>query len=793
MLHDIRLALRSFAHQFQFAALGLLIVALGAGANAAVFAVVYAVLLRPLPYPDPDRLVAVAPTTFFSGADADFLRDRGRGSFADVASSSPGWRMSLLGVGEPVQIVAARPSHNLLGMLGVRPVLGRLLLPEDGQAGRPRVAVLSHALWQSRFGGDPQVVGRTVMLDGVPREIVGVAGTNAGVIDAEAEAWVPFDAGSSFARGRSSVLYGRLRAGADAGSASRALQALLPDMQRELGLRVDTPHLLRAVPLHETIAGDVRTPLLFVAAAVGLLVLLTAANLGTLLLGRQVGRRRDLAVRAALGASRLRLARETIVENVLLAIGGAVAGLVIARLLLAALVAILPREMPRLADVAIDPVVILAVLLLTIASVLLVSVLPMLLTSPAGSHGLLRQGGQSQGRGSRRALDVLVVAQVALALVLGVAAALMVRSLWSLQHVNPGFAAESVLTLRLQPAGARYTGPGRMLAYFREVTERIAALPGVEAVGMINHLPLSGYNWVTAFAADERPAAADASGPRIGWRMVDGDYFSAMRIPLLAGRLLQPTDGANTPQVIVINETAARQYFGSSAGALGRTAWLSGATGEQQMQVVGVVGDVRHTSIAMAPQPEIYRPVAQAFTMAMTLVVRTGGSPAGAAAAVRSAVWSVDPNVAIAGMAPLTTAVRENLGRPRMMATLLLVFAGVGLAIVVCGVYGVVAYSVRRREREIGIRVALGAERSAIRSLVLRQGVRYGVAGLAFGVPAALAIGRLMQGLLYGIEPHDPFTLAALCATIALTTIAASLIPARRASRLSPAAVMKGD
>ena len=792
MLQDIRLAIRSFRHQYQFAALAVLIVALGAGANAAVFAVVHAVLLRPLPYADPDRLAAIAPTSFFSGADAQFLSERSR-SFEEVATSSPGWRMSLLGAGEPVQIVAGRPSPNLLGMLGVEPVAGRLFVAEDGQAGRPRVVILAYGLWQSRFGGDPRVVGRSVMLDGVAREIVGVLGPNAGVIDPEADAWVPFDASSSFARGRSSLLYARLRPAVDAEAATRELQSLLPEMQRELGLRIDAPAQVTAVPLATLIVGDVRRPLLFVAAAVGLLILLTAANLGTLLLGRQVGRRRDLAVRAALGASSLRLARETVVENVMLATAGAAAGLLVARLLLGALVGILPREMPRLAEVSIDPVVIGTVWLLTVASVLLVGVVPTLLTSAAGSPELLRQGAQTESRGSRTALDLLVVAQVALALVLGVAATLMLRSLWTLQHVHPGFAAEGVLTLRLQPSGERYNGPGRMLAYYREVSERIAALPGVEDVGLINHLPLSGYNWVTAFKADERPSPADAAGPRIGWRMVDGNYFAAMQIPLRTGRLFQASDDARAPLVTVVNETAARRYFGSPEGALGRTAWLSGATGEQRMQVVGVVGDVRHTSMAIAPEPEIYRPVAQVFMMAMTLVVRTAGSPAAAGSPVRSAVWSIDPNVAIAGMAPLTTAVRENLGRPRMMAILLLVFAAAGLVIVLCGVYGVVAYSLKRREREIGIRVALGAERSAIRALVLRQGVRYGLAGLLVGVPAALAIGRLMEGMLYGIEPHDPATLAALSAMVTLTTMVATLIPARRALGVEPAAIMRGQ
>ena len=791
MLQDIRLALRSLRHHASYAALAAVILALGAGANAAVFAVVHAVLLRPLPYANPDQLVSVAPTSFFSAADAQFLRDRAR-TLADVAVSSPGWRMSLLGVGEPVQIVAARPSPNLLEMLGVRPVLGRLFVAEDGQAGRPRVVILSHALWQSRFGGDPHVVGRTITLDGVSREIVGVLGPRAGVIDPDAEAWVPFDASSSFARARSSLLYARLRPGASSDAATRELQSLVPDMQRELAMRVDTPHLLRAMPLATALVGDVRTPVLFVAAAVGLLVLLTAANVGTLLLGRQVARRRESAVRAALGASRLRLAREMVIENAVLALGGAVLGLLAARLALSTLVAILPRDLPRLGEVAIDPIVVGTVLLVTIGAVLLVGVMPSLLTTPASGPALLRQGAQTESRGNRTALDLLVVAQVALALVLGLAAALMLRSLWGLQHVNPGFSPESVLTLRLQPAGERYAGPGRMLGYYRTVSERVAALPGVESVGIINHLPLSGYNWMTGFVADDKPVASDVTPPRIGWRMVDGDYFAAMRIPLRAGRLFMVTDDAKAPLVVIVNETAARRYFGSPENALGRFARLSGAMGEQRVQIVGVAGDVRHTSLANAPEPEIYRPLAQTFVTAMTLVIRTAGSPSAMGASVRAAVWSIDPNVAIAGMAPLTTAVRENLGRPRMVATLLLIFAAVGLTIVICGVYGVVAYTVRRREREIGIRVALGAAQSSIRRLVLAQGLRYALAGLAIGVPAALAVSRLMVGLLYGIEPHDPLTVVVLCAAILVTTVAATVGPARRALRIEPAAVIKG-
>jgi len=519
---------------------------------------------------------------------------------------------------------------------------------------------------------------------------------------------------------------------------------------------------------------------------------LTSANVGTLLLGRSVARRRDVAVRAALGASGLRLARETVTENLLLASAGGLLGLAMARLTQSALVSLLPREMPRLGDVAISPAVIAMVMVATIGAVLLFGVAPVVMTSRTTAPPLLRQGAHTDAIGGRRALDALVVAQIGLAIVLGLSAALMGRSLWRLHHVDPGFSPESVLTLRLQPAGDRYRGPGRILAYYREVGDRVAALPGVEKVGIINHLPLSGYNWVMAVATEERAASSQAT-ERIGWRMVDGDYFDAMRIPVRAGRTFRASDDATAPRVVIVNELAARRYFGSTDRAIGRVLHLSGPGGAQRAEVIAVVGDVRHLSIALQPEPEIYQPIAQTFIPALTLVVRTAGRPAGAAAAVRTAVWSVDADVAIAGMAPLTTAIRENLGRPRMIATLLLIFAAVGVTVVLCGVYGVVAYTVRRREREIGIRIALGAAQDSVRALVFAQGVRYALVGLAIGLPSALIVSSLMRALLYDIEPHDPATVMMLCAAVAVAVVAATAGPAYRATRIEPRAMMRAD
>lgn len=791
MLQDLRLAVRSFRRYPAFAVLAAAIVALGAGANAAVFSILHGVLLRPLPYADADRLVAIAPTTFLSIRDVDFLRARSR-AFVDVGASSPGWRMPLTGVGDPVQIVTARPTPNLFDILGARPLYGRLFEPGDGTAGRRGVIVLGHRLWQARFGGDPAVLGRTITLGGASFEVVGVLAAQSGVLDVEADAWIPFERDPRLDAARNSLAYARLRPGVDLATALDELRAMLPEMVRETGGGELAPDALQLVPLVRAIVGDLRTPLLLVTAAVALLVLLTAANLGTLLLGRQIGRRREAAVRAALGASRARLAREAFVENTVVAVAGAIAGLVAARVALPALVHILPPEMPRLDEVTIDPVVIATIVVTSVIAVLIFGVIPSFVATPVSVQPLLHEGARTDSRGSRRLLDLLVVSQLALAVVLGLGAALMARSLRALQHVRPGFEAERVLTARLQPAGPRYLGPGRMLAYYRDVAEHVAAVAGVTHVGMINHLPLSGYDWGRTVQPDDQPALPPSSLPRFGWRMIDGDYFTVMGIPLRAGRRFAPSDDANAPHVTIVNEAGARRLFNTPEAALGRGIRMKDPVGEAHAVIVGVVADVRHKSIASEPEPEFYTPVAQAFGTAMTLVVRTAGPPAAVGASVRAAVWSVDPNVPVAAMGPMTTMVRENLGRPRMLATLLLVFAAVGSAVVVCGVYGVVAYTVRRRERELGIRAALGAGRGTLHALVLRQGLGYAAASITVGLPAALAISRLMRGVLYGVQPHDAVTVAALCVAVVVTTLVAATVPAVRAGRVDPATVLRG-
>jgi putative ABC transport system permease protein len=797
MLQDVRLAFRSLRQQPGFAALAILIVALGAGANASIFSVVRAVLLEPLPYARPDRLVAVWPDGFISNADLAFMRARIH-SLSAVAGVSPGWTMSLVGAGDPMRITATKTSANLFDVIGARPLLGRTFADGEDLPGRHRVAILSFTLWQSRFAGDPAVIGRLITLEGAPHQVIGVMPADFELLGRDAELWVPlpFDVASPFHRGTTAQGIGRLREGMDLTAAERELRSLVPAWQQQLGYEKDWGQGRTIASLRDMVVGDVRRPLIVLIGAVGLIVLLTAANLGTLLLGRHVARRRDIAVRGALGASAWRLFRHSATESVVLATLGAVAGILVARAMLPALVSLLPPEMPRLAAIDIDAVVLAVVLLSSALSVLVFGVAPSIgafrrLPAEAGTQ--LRAASHGDSSSARRTLHALVVGQVALAIVLGIGAALMVRSLLALQSVDPGFDARPVLTLKLQPSGERYRGLSRTLPYYRRVMQEIRAVPGVQAVGTINHLPLSGYNWMSTVRLDERPLPPGVSPPTAGWRMIDGDYFASMRIPLRAGRLFTEHDTNEAPEVAIVNEAFARHFFGGTSAAVGRVIRTGSASGEQAPTIVGVVGDVRHRALAEAARPELYRPVAQSFAIALAVTVRTSGAPARLVGAVRDAVRRVDRDVAIADLLPLTTLLRESLGHPRLMATLLLVFAGVGLAIVVSGVYGVVAYSVRRREREMGIRLALGAAPLSVSGLVIRQGLGYAFGGLIVGLPVALGVTGVMQSLLFGIEPRDPATIAALCLTVTAATIAATLVPARRALRVDPAAVLKAE
>jgi predicted permease len=461
---------------------------------------------------------------------------------------------------------------------------------------------------------------------------------------------------------------------------------------------------------------------------------------------------------------------------------------------LPALIARIPPEVPSVGHIALDWTVLVSVLTVSVGVAVAVALIPAALTAGPNLQSLLRQSRTTDTPSRRRTLGTLVAVQIALAVVLGVGSMLMLRSLWNLQRVDPGFSPANILTFRLQTT-SRYRDLTTGLAYLEQVRARVAALPGVTDVGLAAHLPMSGYSWTTTARRTDAPVAPGQAVPSVGWRFVHGDYFSAMRIPLRAGRIFSPADTFKSPQVVILNETMARQYFESPGNAVGQTLIvMSGRNGKDEpLEVVGVIGDVRHGGLDKPPAAELFRPLTQTFMFPMAMVARTEGPPAQLAAAVRQLAFEIDPVVPVAELQPYTTLIAGTLGRPRLVGFLLTIFAAAGLALGLVGVYGVVAYRVRQREREIGIRLALGAHPSTMAKSVVVQGMWHAAAGVAIGLPVAFLLSRVMASMLFGITTHDPLTFAALPILVTAATLLASYLPARRAARVDPVTAIRQD
>jgi len=790
-LQGLRLAVRSVFGRPGFAASAVLLLALGAGANAAVFSVVRGVLMRPLPFAQPDGLVAVGPGEFLSNEHIGHLRDHAPG-LRGVAGLSPGWMMSLVAEGgDAVKVTGARVSDNLFTVLGARPLVGRAIAPGDGPN---RVAVLAHPVWRTRFDSDEGVIGRTVQIDGQPHVVIGVMPPGFEILEPGTDVWtpLPFDPASENHRATFSQALARLAPGVAVDAVNRELADLVPRMRRDLSLSDEWGRTLTIAPLQGAIVGTVRQPLLILLGAVGLILLLASANLATLVLGRSLARSTEFALRSSLGATRLRLVRQLLFEQVVVTVLGAGVGLAVARALLPALVARIPPEVPRAGDIRLDLTVLGVVLAVSILASLLASLGPVLLATRPSLNVLLRQAGQEAAGSRTVALSALVAIQVALAVVLGIGAGLMLRSMWNLQRVDPGFTAGRVLTFRLQTTSS-YRALDRGLPYLQDVVDRVKALPGVVSVGAINHLPMTGYSWTAQAWPEERPPDPRATPPTAAWRFVGWEYFRTMEVPLRQGRVFAETDRAGAPAVAVVNDAFARKFYLRAAASLGRRLVVTSGRGRDVVEIVGVVGDVRHRGLDQPPEPELYRPLAQTFMFPMAFVVRTSAAPEAAATAVRHAAASVDRNVPVAELIPLPRLLADSLGRPRLVARLLFAFAAIGLLLGVVGVYGVAAHRVRQREREIGIRLALGAPPGRMAAWVVRQSLAMVAAGLFAGLPLALALAGVMSTLVFGVGTRDPLTYLGLPALVVLAATAAAWIPARRAARVDPALSIKSE
>ncbi len=805
---DCRLAVRSLRRNPGLAAAVILTFALAIAANTAMFSAVDAVLLRPLPFADPSRLVMLWEENPDFGwhqqdAAAANMLDWSEqvAAFQGVAAyESFDNTVSLSGHGEPRSVQTQSVTGNFFDLLGVRPAVGRVFRDAETWAGGgPPVAMLSHRAWREAFGSDSAIVGRSVQMDGRPVEIAGVLPASFRLPGLDPDVWLPVAwpaarrSQVSFRRAHWLKVVARLKPAETAASADAALQVVVARLQRDYPA-TNTHMGAGLTPLHEFLVGKTRLPLLLMLGGVAILLLIACANIANLLLVRAAAREREGAVRLALGAGRGRLLRQSLVESGVLAGLGAAAGLVLGSWGARALLVLGPAGLLPVKEVTISWSVLGFVAAITGLSAAGFGLAPVLWSARQAPGLVLRDQGRAMtgGRRTRRTGDVLLGAQVALSLALTLGAGLLVRSYLMLQKVGPGFDPSNVLAVRLRPPGTTYDSAFKVFGFYDRLRQEVSRLPGVTAVGITSYVSLGPSSWTSEFAVEGRPPLAPGAQTR--HREIAGDYFRAMRVPVIAGRALGDGDRAGAPNVVVINAALARTYF-KGDDPIGRRVAFERIPDSTSVwrTIVGVVGDERQASLAQEADPEITAPHQQEPRAAMTLLVRTGGNPASVGPAVRRIVAGIDPTLAIASMRSLEEVRALSLARDRFITLGMVAFAVVGLILGLVGVYGVIAQLARRRVREMGIRLALGAGTRQVQWLIVRHGLTVAGMGVAAGVVIALAGGRAIRTLLFQVAPTDPVAFTVLPAVMLLTAAVASWLPARRASRTDPSEVLRSD
>ncbi|HEU4631138.1 MAG TPA: ABC transporter permease [Gemmatimonadaceae bacterium] len=799
LAHDVRHALRGLRRQPLYALAALVTLAVGIGATTAVFSVVRGVLLRPLPYPEADRVVRVASVHAgeqIAVSPPDFVDWRARGrSFAGLAASYES-TVSLTGAGQPERFLQARVTADLFDVLGVRPLLGRTFVAGEDEPGAPQVAVLGERLWRTRFGADSGILGRVLVLDDVPTTVVGVVPAAVRYPSA-VDLWLPArlapdDLAPSSRGARWLTVVGRLAPGATLAGARAEMHAVARQLAAE-DPKHDAGWDAAVVPLREQLVGDVRTPLLVLLGAVGFVLLIAAANVASLSLARATARRAELAVRVALGAGRGRLVRQLVTESLCLAALGALGGVGLALLGTRLLVRLAPPGLPRLPDVRVDAGVLVFAAVVALATGVAVGLATALQAGAADPSARLREGGRgAAGQAAHlRWRGGLVVTEIALAIVLLVGAGLLLRSFGRLTDVDPGFRPEGVATFSVT-LSARYDTPERQRLFAAALLERVRALPGVDAAGSSFNLPFTDASFRLTFTIDDRPLADGAEEPRAQFRMVSPGYFAAMGIPLRRGRAFTDADRDGAPYVVVLSEETARRFF-PGEDPIGRrieTGWSDGGA-ELGGVVVGVVGDVRQFGLADDLTPHVYVPYAQWPIDELTVVAHTRGDPARLVAEARDVVQALDPALPVYDATTLPRLLGASLGAQRFYLALLAIFAGVAVVLAAVGIYGLVAYGVAARAREIGVRVALGATPGGVVRLLVRQGLRLAAVGIVAGLAGAATLARLLRGLLFEVGTADPATYAAVAAAVAALVVAATWLPARRAARIDPTEALR--
>jgi len=800
LLRDLRISLRTLGRRHGFVAVAVATLALAIGANSAIFSVVRGVLLQPPPYPEPERLVWLWETDRLRGTDqegasvADYydLRE-GTRAFAALAVLRP-LGLTLTGDGEPERLPAGKASSELFAALGLAPVLGRGFTPAEDAAGGEPVVVLSEGLWRRRFGADPDILGRRLRLDGVERTVVGVMPSEAGIPPGPEQLWIPseftaLEAGDDYRGVHNQLVLARLAPGVPLETAQAEVGAVMARLERDhaddnLGRGA------RLVPFHEQTVGGVRPALLVLLAAVGAVLLIACANVANLMLARAAARRREIALRTALGASRRRVVQQLLVESLLLAAAGGGLGLLLATWGVDALVALGGAGVPRLDEVRLDGAVLAFTAALALATGLACGLLPALRASRPDLRGALTEGGRGGGLSARRSRlrRALVVIEVAAAVVLVIAAGLLLRSFWRVLAVDPGLDPDRVLVVDLELPQASYPFPEgwpvfdwpRGVGFVRALEERIGDLPGVAGATTALNAPLAS-GWTTRVSVVGQPEVPEGELDEARFRPVGPGWFRLLRIPLAAGREFVAADDGSAPRVAIVNQAFVRRYF-PGGNPLGESINIFGVPRE----IVGVAGDVRFRGREADVQPTMYVPFHQNPLSALSLVVRAEGDPLALVPAVRGAIRALDPDLPLVEVATLEQTLAGSLAQRRFTLSLLALFAALALVLAAVGIYGTVALGVVERTHEIGVRLALGGDRGDVLRLVLGQGLGLTLAGVALGLAGALAVRRALAALLFEVGPGDPLTWAAVPAVLAAVALAASWLPARRATAVDP-------
>ena len=808
--HDIRQSFRRLRKQPGFTAVVLITLALGIGANTAIFSVVNTVLLRPLPYKQPSELVTIQHHYPSLQLDAPvsapgFKAYHDNTRIFDGVAVEASWSANLTGVGEPVRLRGGRVSGEYFRTMGVPAALGRALLPEEDAPGRNHEVVISDGLWKRLFGAERSTVGRTISLNGEGYTIVGVMPPSfRDFWSHDVEIWTPLAlTPDNFVADNYTNewlnLTARMKPGVTIDQATRDMHAFAEQLKRDNPGSFPDKWTLEVTSLDEIATGDIRPALLVLLGAVGFVLLIACANVANLLLARAAGRTKEVAIRSALGAERWDIIRQLLTESVVLSLIGGAIGLLIAYWSVRALVAVNPSNVPRIDELGLDGNVLLFTAIISLGTGLLFGMMPALQISRSDLQSTLREGGRGGGgeRSGQRVRRVLVVAEVALALTLLVGAGLLVKSSARLSGVDPGFEPSDVLTFSLSLPAIEYPSDTAINAFYDAVLPAIERLPGVRAAGATSVMPFGG-GWTTgSFNVEGYQPPPDANGPWGDIRIISPGFLETLKVPVLAGHIFTEQEARNPRPIAVVDEEFVRRFYKSPADAIGKRIWRGSATpndSTRYVTIVGVVGHTKHEGLAAEARVQLYVPYEQFGGMSrMDIAVRTTGDPTRYANAIRGAVRSVDKDEPIANVRTLDDLVSSSMGQRRLSMTLLGVFAGIALLLAAVGIYGVMAYSVVQRTREMGLRMALGAKQSDVLALVLRQGMQLVLLGVVIGVLCALAITRVMASQLYSVRPTDPVTFISVALLLATIALVATLLPAWRATLVDPTVALREE